>query len=89
MVDAVGFGNIHLKMLFRVSQPKKSVMYRVLFVPQLVCNLFSAHATASKGNFVKFGRSRCWIRDGTGRLRGMGTLEDKLYKLECEVVTLT
>ena len=85
-VDAVGFGNIHLKMLFRVSQPKRSTMYRVLYVPQLSCNLFSVRAAASKGNFVKFGRSRCWIRDGKGRLCGMGTLEDKLYKLDCEAV---
>ena len=85
-VDAVGFGNIHLKMLFRVSQPKKSTMYRVLYVPQLSCNLFSVRAAASKGNFVMFGRSRCWIRDGRRRLCGMGTLEDKLYKLDCEVV---
>ena len=29
-VDAVGAGNVHLKLLFRVSQPKMSVMYRVL-----------------------------------------------------------
>ena len=84
-VDAVGIGNIHLKMLFKVSKPKNSVMYKVLYVPQLSCNLFSVRAAASNGNFVRFGRSRCWIRDGSGRLCGMGTLEDKLYKLDCVV----
>ena len=26
-VDALGCGNIHLGMLFKVSQPKKSIMY--------------------------------------------------------------
>ena len=57
-VDAVGVGNIHLQMLFKVSEPKKSVMYKVLYVPQMSCNLFSVRAAASKGNFVKFGRSR-------------------------------
>ena len=30
LVDAVGTGNVHLKMLFRISEPKTSVMYRVL-----------------------------------------------------------
>ena len=32
-VDAVGVRNIHLKMLFKVSEPKKSMMYKVLYVP--------------------------------------------------------
>ena len=26
-VHAIGIGNVHLRMLFKVSQPKKSVMY--------------------------------------------------------------
>ena len=37
-VSALGYGNVHLKMLFKVSQPKKSIMYRVLYVPKLACN---------------------------------------------------
>ena len=82
-VDAVGVGNVHLKMLFKVSEPKKSVMYEVLYVPKLACNLFSA---ASKGNIVKFGKVRCWIRDSKGILRGMGSLMDKLYQLDCESI---
>ena len=85
-VDAVEAGNVHLKMLFNVSQPKMSVMYRVLYVPELACNLFSVKAAASKGNFLKFGHSRCWICDGNGKLCGMGTMIDKLYQLDCEVV---
>ena len=52
MVDAFGIGNVHLKMPFEVSQPKKSIMYKVLYIPQLTCNLFSARAASSKGNFV-------------------------------------
>ena len=84
-VDAIGVGNIHLQMVFKVSEPKKSVMYKVLYVPQLSCNLFSVRAAASKGNFVRFGRSRCWIRDRDQKLCGMGTLENQMYKLNCEV----
>ena len=85
-VDAFGIGNMHLKMLFEESQPKKSIMYKVLYVPQLICNLFSVRAASSKGNFVKFGHSRCWIRDSNGKLTGMGTMVDKLYQLDCEAL---
>ena len=31
-VDAVGIVNVHLKMLFEGSQPKKSIKYKVLYV---------------------------------------------------------
>ena len=78
-VNAIGVGDVHVKMEFRVSEPKYSVMYQVLHVPKLACNLFSVRAAAAKGNFVKFGQSRCWIRDSSGRLRGMGSLINKLY----------
>ncbi len=85
-VDAIGVGNVHAEMMFKVSEPKKSVMYKVLYVPQLSCNLFSVRAAAFKGNFVKFGRSRCWIRDRDQKLCGMGTLENQMYKLDCKVI---
>ena len=40
----------------------------------------------SKGNVVKFGNPSCWIRDREGKLVGMGSLDKKLYKLNCEPV---
>ena len=83
-VNAIGVGDVHVKMEFRVSEPEYSVMYQVLHVPKLACNLFSVRAAAAKGNFVKFGQSRCWIRDSSGRLRGMGSLINKLYMLDCK-----
>ena len=49
VVDAIGAGNVHLKMLFHVSQPKRNVMYSVLYVPELTCNLFSVRAATAKG----------------------------------------
>ncbi len=73
-------------MVFKVSDSKKAVLYNVLYVPKLACNLFSVRAATSKGNVVKFGRSRCWIRDRTGKLSGMGSLVNKLYQLDCEPV---
>ena len=83
-VDAVGVGDVHVNMQFKVSQPRKCVLYQVLYVPGLACNLFSVRATAAKGNHVKFGRSRCWIRDSNGKLCGIGSLIEKLYRLNCE-----
>ena len=47
--DAIGIGNVHLEMVFKVSEPNKSIVYKVLYV-QLACILFSVRAAASKGN---------------------------------------
>ena len=87
VVDAVGVGTIRLNMLFKVSNSKRAVMYDVLHVPKLTCNLFSVRATAKRGYSVKFGQSRCWIRGPKGALEGMGSLAGKLYHLKCEVIT--
>jgi len=86
-VDAVGAGNVYLKMSFRVSHPKINIMYGVLYVPKLTCNLFSVRAATAKGNTVNFGQGKCWIRDRQGGLRGMGLLKDKVYELKCECVS--
>ena len=32
-VDTIGIGNLHVKMTFKVSEHKKSVIHRVLYVP--------------------------------------------------------
>ena len=85
-VDALGVGNVYIRMLIRVSQRKMSVVHNVLHVPQMACNLFSVRAAASKGNLIKFGHSRCWIRDSSGKLCGMGTMVNKLYQLDCEAI---
>ena len=53
-VEAVGVGNVHLNMQFKVSDPKRCVMYGVLYIPKLACNLFSLRVAASKGNVVRF-----------------------------------
>lgn len=49
-VDALRMRNVHLKMLFEGNQPKKSIMYKVMYLTQLACNLFSVRAASSKGN---------------------------------------
>lgn len=65
-----------------------SVMYRVMYVPKLTCNLFSVRAAASKGNSIQFGSTKCWIRDRKGALQGMGLLRGKVYELHCESVVV-
>ena len=60
-VEAVGVGNVLANMLFKVREPKRSVLHHVLCVPKLASNLFSVRASAGKGNTVKFGHSKCWI----------------------------
>ena len=85
IVEAEGTGCVHLNMLFKVSNCKQAVMYDVLYVPKLACNLFSVRAAARKVNIIKFGCSRCWIWDRSGTLYGMGSLVDKLYELDCEL----
>ena len=87
-VDAVGVGDVHINMQFKVSQPRKCVIYyQVLYVPELACNLFSVRAAAAKGNQVKFGCSQCWILDPNGRLCGIGSMISKLYRLNCELAS--
>ena len=86
VVEAVGVGNVRLKMLFKASRPKHATMYDVLHVPKLTCDLFSVRAATNRRNIIKFGHDKCWIRGGSGTLYGMGCLAGKLYQLECEVV---
>ena len=47
-VNAIGVGDIHVKMEFRVSERKYSIMYQVLHAPKLACNLFSVRASQLK-----------------------------------------
>ena len=48
-------------------------------------NMLFPEAEAKKA--VEFGPNSCCIWDENGKLRGMGSLADKLYQLDCEVVS--
>ena len=85
-VEALGRGNVHFSTTFKMSDPKSVVMRGALFVPDLACNLFSVRAATAKGNSVRFKETKCWIRDRSGGLLGMGTLSSKLYYLDCKTV---
>ena len=85
VVDALGIGNVKLKMTFKLSDVKNVTMYDVLYVPKLSGNLFSVGAATKRGNTVQFRKSRCYIRGKSGTLQGMGTQRaDGLYQLDIE-----
>lgn len=86
VVKALGSGNVHMNMLFLGSKSKRAILYNVLYVPKLACNLFSVRAAVAKGNVVEFDRNQCRIRDASGKLRAMGSLVEQLYKLDHEDV---
>ena len=82
-----------MNMLFQATEAtesKRAVVYNVPYVPKLSCNLFSVRAAVGKGNAVEFGPKQCCIYDENGKLRGIGSLVDKLrlYQLDCQVVSV-
>ena len=85
VVKALRSGRVQLNMLFPGTEAKKAVLYDVLYVPKLTCNLFSVRAAVAKGNAVECGPNSCCIWDG--KLRGKGSLSDKLYQLDCQVAS--
>ena len=76
VVEALGPGHVQMNMLFPGTEAKKAVLYDVLYVPKLTCNLFSVRAAVAKGNAVEFGPDNCCIWDENGKLRGKGSLSD-------------
>ena len=44
---------VYVNLLFKVSDPQKGVLYNVLYVPKLTCNLFSVKAAVAKGSLVQ------------------------------------
>ena len=85
VVKALGSGSIRMNMLFEDPESKKAVLYDVLYVPKLTCNLFSVRAAVAKGNAIEFDPQKCCIWDQNGMFHGMGSLADKLYQLDCQV----
>ena len=85
-VDVVGAGKVYIQVKNTISSEsrvKRFCIENVLLVPKLACSLFSVRAATSHGHSVKFSKTKCWIRNPKGKLCAIGTLEDKLYRLEC------
>ena len=85
VVKALGSGSVRMDMLFEATESKKAVLYDVLYMPKLTCNLFSVRAAVAKGNAAEVGPQECCIWDENGTFRGMKSLAVKLYQLDCQV----
>ena len=66
------------------GKKRSSVMYDVLHVPDLACNLFSVRAAVRKGNKVVFSDGWCHVRDRNDELCATGSLVNKTYVLHVE-----
>ena len=68
-MHALGTGEICATMLLgpKKKDERKSTMTKVLYVPMLAANLFSARAAAMKGKVVQLGHTLCWIKDSRGK----------------------
>ena len=75
-------------MVFGISRPKNYVICQVLYVLKLTCNLFSVRAAAVKGKYIRFGHTKCWIRDSSGNLCGMGSLVDNCKPVSMELASI-
>ena len=73
-----------MSMQLKECEPNECMIYKVLQVPKLACNLFSVRAAASKGKSAKFCDDKCWIYNRAGNVSGTGSLADKLYQVDCE-----
>ena len=62
-VNAYGYGKVDITMILgeKAKDQQKPILTKVLYVPKLATNLFSARAEASKGKVVQFGHTLCWI----------------------------
>ena len=85
MIDAIGVGNVQVNIKLMVGEPKRYVIYRVLYVPELACNLVSVRAVVGKRSLVNL--NTAWIQNPSGNLYGTGLLVGKLYQLDCEPVS--
>ena len=86
-VNAYGYGQVDITMILgnKEKDQRKSILTKVLYVPKLATNLFSARAAASKGKVVQFGHTLCWIKDSKGQVVARGRLVGNMYRLDCKV----
>ena len=73
-VNAYGYGKVEITMILgrKEKDQQKSILTKVLYVPKIAINLFSARAAASKGKVVQFGHSLCWMKNSNGQAVARG-----------------
>ncbi len=86
-VDALGVGDVYLRMLVDARKPCMVPLSNVLYVPKLAGNLFSVKSVTARGYVVEFQGGACSIRRSSGRVRAAGSLVGNLYHLHCTSVS--
>ena len=83
-VISEGSGTIALKMLLPENADIPAILTDVLYVPQLMKNLFSVSRATSQGCSVTFNNDQCIIKNATNLTVGIAVLNNGLYVLQCE-----
>ena len=82
VLDAVGTGDVKIRIRVSRDKTKFATLHDVLHVPDLKVNLFSVRSAAERGFVVQFGHTRCWVKDNQRKVHATGTLHGKLYYLD-------
>ena len=82
-LSAIGVGTVRIALKISRSITRYALLKNVLHVPEISKSLISVRAATDNGLMVVFGKTRCWLKDCKGQVRGMGTRgPDKLYHLD-------
>lgn len=84
-LNTCGVGTVNLILSSPNSRISRCVLEKVLFVPDLSCNLFSVSKVTEKGKSVIFNAEGCKIFDDKKTFLADGTKIGKLYYLNCSV----
>lgn len=88
-VNAIGKGNVQLRVRVSANKYRLSTLYNVLHIPELNGNLFSVKAVTQRGYIVQFGHSRCWVKNSRRMVCALGTMVNKLYHLDIQSIDHT
>ena len=81
-LQAIGHGDIVLKMNLPHGKIESYTLYDVLLVPELAYNLLSVISASKKEKVTTFSEMRCEIRDSKFKPIAMGHREGSLYSLD-------
>lgn len=81
-LQAVGQGNVVLKMNLPNNKTNNCTLLGVLLVPELAFNLFSVTSASKKGKQTTFSDMKCEIRGVNSRLVATGYRDGSLYYLD-------
>ena len=81
-LQAIGHGNVTLKMKLPLERVETCTLHDVLFVPDLAYNLLSITAASKRRKVTTFTEEVCEIRDLESKLIASGHREGSLYYLD-------